>query len=359
MITRLFALGPLVLLPLFAGCGHRATSPIHGEVDFTKATEIFALPQTQSNPNAVVATVNGREIWSGQFQRVLNMRAAELRPRMSPEQLQEVAPRIASDVLNEIIRQYLLEEQIDAENITVAREIVDGAVEEARANIEKGGVDWQEYLDRSNLSAEDFRVHIEQELRIRQLLKVRIGEPPEAADGQIQAFYEQNRERFVKPPAVSYRNIFVWVKESDDQAAWSVAQERILELRDLAAEGLTSFEDLARQFSQDEQTKANGGLVGPIARGGVDPVMGEALFEAQAGEILGPIKVAEGFLLIRVEEHFPSSELELDAVREQIAGGLRNQAREALFAAYVEELSEASEIIIRGETGVPAAPEGD
>ena len=85
-----------------------------GEVDFTKSTEIFALPQTQSNPNAVVATVNGREIWSGQFQRVLNMRAAELRPRMSPEQLQEVAPRIASDVLNEIIRQYLLESDTEA-----------------------------------------------------------------------------------------------------------------------------------------------------------------------------------------------------------------------------------------------------
>jgi FKBP-type peptidyl-prolyl cis-trans isomerase (trigger factor) len=243
---------------LLAGCGHQATSPIHEEVDFSESTDIFTgqmrAPRTEVDPNGLVATVNGKTINHAQLQRALNEKVAQLQSRYSNEQIQSMVQRLANDALNDLIRRILLLGEVESEQITVPDEQIDETIAEAKANLESQGGSWQEFLTQSKISEEDVREETKQQLRIKELLGKHVAEPGEPTEEQILEFFESQRENFRTPDSIVYRHILVRVESDADKSAWEVAEERVEELRSLAAESF-DFEELARKFSDDETTR--------------------------------------------------------------------------------------------------------
>jgi parvulin-like peptidyl-prolyl isomerase len=63
------------------------------------------------------------------------------------------------------------------------------------------------------------------------------------------------------------------------------------------------FQDLARDWSDDEQTKARGGNLGTISRGKMPKEFDDAAWAARAGEIVGPVRTRLGWHVIQVVEH--------------------------------------------------------
>jgi peptidyl-prolyl cis-trans isomerase C len=73
------------------------------------------------------------------------------------------------------------------------------------------------------------------------------------------------------------------------------------------------FEALAKELSEDRASKIKGGDLGWFNRGRMAPEFEEAAFNAQVGEILGPIKTRFGYHLIKVEgrrEEIPFEDVE-------------------------------------------------
>ncbi|REK77597.1 foldase protein PrsA [Paenibacillus paeoniae] len=62
------------------------------------------------------------------------------------------------------------------------------------------------------------------------------------------------------------------------------------------------FHSLAREYSEDVETRRAGGFVGEVGRDSLTSVEAAAVFGAQPGEILGPLKTSHGYLLLKVEE---------------------------------------------------------
>ena len=95
------------------------------------------------------------------------------------------------------------------------------------------------------------------------------------------------------------------------------------------------FYALARKHSSDSATRPSGGIVGPVARRDLPPAVQAAVFAAHAGEVIGPIVVKEGWLLVKVEEHLPAL---LDTE-------IREQIKSRLFSGWLAEQRDRGHVV--------------
>ena len=78
----------------------------------------------------------------------------------------------------------------------------------------------------------------------------------------------------------------------------NLANEIIMEITEEDAD----FHALARKHSLDEMTKYAGGYIGWITRQALPPESSAKVFNAEAGEVIGPFPVEKNFQLIFIEE---------------------------------------------------------
>ncbi|PKL87928.1 MAG: hypothetical protein CVV23_12905 [Ignavibacteriae bacterium HGW-Ignavibacteriae-2] len=96
------------------------------------------------------------------------------------------------------------------------------------------------------------------------------------------------------------------------------ALERITEIKNRLSKG-EDFAELARQYSDDKGSGANGGDLGFFSRRRMVKPFDEAAFKMKVGEISDIVKTQFGYHIIQVtgEEPYPSFESEKEALREQ------------------------------------------
>jgi len=97
------------------------------------------------------------------------------------------------------------------------------------------------------------------------------------------------------------------------------------------------FQLLAQELSMDESNKDKGGDLGWFPRGQMVPTFEEAAFNAQVGEIVGPVQSSFGWHIISVEGH-EVRELEPAALRTRQSQALENWLAEALLGEGIENL---------------------
>ena len=108
------------------------------------------------------------------------------------------------------------------------------------------------------------------------------------------------------------------------------------ELRAQIVEEGADFHSLARSFSMDETTKLAGGYVGLVTRAGLEAAVEAAIFGAQPGKIIGPVKTDEGWQLIKLESLHPAT---LDDT-------LRETLKSQLFDEWLSERRRKAQISI-------------
>ncbi|HKO96473.1 MAG TPA: peptidylprolyl isomerase [Pyrinomonadaceae bacterium] len=113
---------------------------------------------------------------------------------------------------------------------------------------------------------------------------------------------------------------FVEQRLSFDKAAVSrlvLSDEGVArELRAQIVEDGADFHALAREHSIHTDTRMAGGYAGEMLRTDMEPALEAAIFGAQAGKVIGPIKTDDGWELVKLEGLVPA-ELD-DEMRETI-----------------------------------------
>ena len=107
--------------------------------------------------------------------------------------------------------------------------------------------------------------------------------------------------------------------------------------------GGASFEDVAREVSEDTASAKNGGDLGEFARGKYDPAIEEAAFRTPPGQVGEVVESKAGFHLIKVMAKNPAQAAKDDApaVPETV------RAAHIFVAAYRFEQSQIAEMIYR------------
>jgi peptidyl-prolyl cis-trans isomerase D len=122
-----------------------------------------------------------------------------------------------------------------------------------------------------------------------------------ADDTLLRAYYEQNRDKYTAVEERSANHILVRVDRDAGAEEVEAARTKASEYRELALSG-KSFEEIAREHSDDAGSRAEGGDTGFFRRGVMAPEFDKSVFSMQPGEISEPIRTDFGFHIIRLNE---------------------------------------------------------
>jgi peptidyl-prolyl cis-trans isomerase D len=172
-----------------------------------------------------------------------------------------------------------------------------------------------------------------QDLRDRVEIKVEDARRfAEAEPDRLLTAYQARISEFRQPEQIQVRHILFTGEDAPAQA--EAARERLRAGED--------FEALARELSQDEATRGEGGDLGFFPHGRMLAAFEEAAFALQAGAVSEPVETERGIHLIRLEERRAALERTLDEVSEELARGLlrEDRARDSARRAAEEMLEQ-------------------
>lgn len=107
-------------------------------------------------------------------------------------------------------------------------------------------------------------------------------------------------------------------------------QEQAEELLAKIEEEGENFHLVAMEYSEDEESRLKAGYVGKVDRSSVTAEIEAAVFAAQPGDVVGPVKTEKGYNLFKIAELYPST---LEEARDEI----RNKLFEKLEAILLTE----------------------
>jgi peptidyl-prolyl cis-trans isomerase D len=147
--------------------------------------------------------------------------------------------------------------------------------------------------------------------------------------------YEASANRYLQDEQRRASHILLPV---DGDAAAANEQARALVARAQAGE---PFADLARQYSKDGGTAAQGGDLGMIVQSQMPDALGDAIFSMRTGEIRGPVTSESGLHIVRLDEIVPGGPLPLDQVRAELERELRDTYGDTVFREKERAVSDA------------------
>lgn len=155
------------------------------------------------------------------------------------------------------------------------------------------------------------------------------------SDTEIELYYSQNLYRFENPERIKVRHIlFSTMDKSEEEAATAHEKaEAVLE----QLRGGADFVEMAREHSEDPGNADNGGDLGWVTRGMMDPAFEQASFALQTGALSeAPVKSEFGYHLIRLDDRESGSVKPLSEVREVIRADLKAERAQSSRYALMD-----------------------
>jgi foldase protein PrsA len=184
--------------------------------------------------------------------------------------------------------------------------------------------DYTKFLKTSGYIQEDllFRIRI-QNLSNKLRTKILKG-TDKVSDQAIANYYNKNKSRFAVPEK---RDIRIILTKSEGKAKQALAKLKAGQ----------SFKKVAADFSIDQGTRDNGGLLAQVPKGQQEKALDDATFKAPKGKIEGPIKTQFGYYVFEVDKIYPGSQQSLEQSKDSIKGLLVQQQQQKKLDAFVKQ----------------------
>jgi hypothetical protein len=177
-------------------------------------------------------------------------------------------------------------------------------------------------------------------------------------EAEKKKYYEEHKGEFQREEEVYLRQIFISTEgKTPDQAA--AAEKKAKQLVDRARKG-EKFGELARDNSDDPETAKNYGELPPYKRGQLRKEIDNIVFSQKKGYVTDPLRVPNGFIILRVEERYEKGQAPYDDVEEMITERLAAPQMQPKLRAYLTKLRQDAFLQIReGYLDTGAAPGKD
>jgi parvulin-like peptidyl-prolyl isomerase len=205
---------------------------------------------------------------------------------------------LRDQVLEFLIRGNWIEQETDKQKVKVSdkevRKQIDAAVKQAFQN----PGDFQKFLQRSGLTQADVFYQQRNQLLQQKLTEKVTKAQSKVSDAQIAAYYNKNKSKFATPER---RDLRIVLTKSQAKAAQAKR----------ALQSGQSWKAVAKQYSVDQASKAQGGKLTGVAKGQQEKALDDAIFKAQKGKLVGPIKTQFGYYVLDVSKITPAKQQSL------------------------------------------------
>ncbi len=157
-------------------------------------------------------------------------------------------------------------------------------------------------------------------------------------EAELERLYEARKANYGTPGQRKLRHILIGVASDADESAVAAARQKLLDIRAQIESG-AAFEEMAKAHSDDPGSANNGGDLGFISRGIMDPAFDAAAFSLKAGELSAPVRSAFGLHLIKVDEIREAKTRSFDQVKPQLKSEFQNEQADLVFSEQVERLA--------------------
>jgi peptidyl-prolyl cis-trans isomerase C len=278
---------------------------------------------------AVVTTVNGDPLTALDFKHELMREKREsggLGPRSEAEL--QTARELA---LKRLIERTELMQEARRVGVSVLDEDVDKAYLALRADYP--GTSFDELLADEEISPQDLRARLREQLIIRQLFRQQVFNKVTVTDDELKRTYDGRSAELTRPEQVRAEQIVV---KTEEEAQALLAQVK---------RGSPTFEELAKRRSLSPDAR-QGGDLGWFSRGMMPPIFEEVCFSLPVGQVSEVVPSTYGFHLFKVLGRRPAGKPTFEEVRAELEGKLRREKDASAEKAYVDELKAKANVQI-------------
>jgi foldase protein PrsA len=233
------------------------------------------------------------------------------------------------DALREQVMQLLtsfqwIEGEAKEQGIKVSDAEVKKSFEEQKKQSFPKEADYQKFLKQYDQTEEDILQRVKLDLLSNKIRDKIVKGKDKVTDAQIQEFYDKNKTRFAQPER---RDLRIVLTKGVDKANQAKA----------ALERGDSWKVVAKKYSIDQASKAQGGKLPAQAEGTLEKSLDEAVFKAKKGVISGPVKTQFGYYVFVVEKIQKAQQQTLDQAKATIKQTLASQNQQKALDKFVTD----------------------
>ena len=307
----------------------------------------------------VIASVNGTLIPVDLLKR--EMTAYRL---MSAHQGREVRPEDEEKIAQGLLRKAIDTELIYQKSVEKKFKLDPATIDRELEHVQSRFPDEKLFLNAlaaQQLTIDVFRKNIEKELLKEELIRTEIAPGAKVDEAQVQAFYRENKDTFMKPESNRVSHIYLSIPQHGEGQAESAqdrakAEEIIAWVKDEARRKINeavsklragkTFAEVVKEYSEDAESAAKGGDLGLIMKGQILPEIARALDTMKVGDTSGVIESSFGFHIIQLTGKEPSRPISLEEVKSDILNNLLKAKTQELLQEYLSRLRKKSDIKI-------------
>jgi len=182
--------------------------------------------------------------------------------------------------------------------------------------------------------------HVPEQVRVAYLVvdADTLGAAVPVSEEELRALYDQQMERFRQPERRAVRHILVELPRGADETAQQAARQRAEQIR-ARIQGGEDFAAVAKEVSDDPGSAPQGGDLGMIERGMMDPAFEQAAFALPQGQLSELVRSAFGLHLLRVEQIVPEGVKPFAEVKAELTAEAQKKQVEGQYFEIAERLA--------------------
>jgi foldase protein PrsA len=321
---------------LVAGCGEEgipgnAVAEVDGtaieKTDFEHWLAIAA--QSSGQPNAAVPKPPAFTECIAQAKKAA-AKPAEGQPKQTDadfkKQCQQQYDQMREQVLRLLISYQWVSGEAEEQGIKITDAEVKKTFEEQKKQSFPKEADYEKFLKSSGQTNEDVMLRVELDALMNKIRdKVTKGKD-KVSDAQIAAYYEKNKQQFAQPER---RDLLIVLTKTEAKANQAKA----------ALEAGQPFKKVAKKYSIDDASKAQGGKLPAVAKGQQEKAFDTAIFAAKKSKVTGPVKTQFGYYVFKVTKVTVASQQTLEEAKATIKQVLASQNQQKALDKFVKDFT--------------------
>jgi len=303
--------------------------------------------------SASAATVNGKPIPLKEVDKAISLQVSGQLDKLSPLELANA--RIQA--LQSLIQTEALFQRAERDKLLPSDEEVTQAINTRKQQARMTEEEWQRRLKESGEDEQSLREKARRELAIQKLVEKTVGNIS-IRDGEVEDFYNKNKERFVSQRGVGLSAIIVDPRDSggqlpNDAKSEQEAKTKIDGIYSQLKTGTVDFADVARTQSEDPSL-ARGGDLGfateeQLRQNRFPQELISGFFgSTPVGGITPPVRFEDGryYIFKLTNRRLQSENQNLDS------RGVRDEIKELLIQQRQKILTDALGVVVMNEAKI-------
>jgi foldase protein PrsA len=233
------------------------------------------------------------------------------------------------DALKQQVMQFLvsaawIQAEADKQGVQVSDKEVQKQFQDQKKQSFQKDEDYKKFLQSSGMTEADLLFRVKLDVISNDVRNKIIKGKDKVTDAQIASYYNKNKQRFAQPERRDLNVVLTRTKAKAEAAKH-------------ALDGGQSWASVAKKYSIDEASKAQGGKLPGVAKGQQEKSFDEAIFSAKKGDIVGPVKTQFGYYVFDVTKTTPASQQSLAQTKETIRNLLKSQNQQKALNDFVKK----------------------